>query len=292
MKRRCRSRLVVAAICTLACPVTLAVTSPSFYVYNLPEHLRLSASDTHGDRNTGLVLEKLLRDTGRVTHVARHADFFLLPCYPMGAQESYDTFRAALEYVQHELPYWNATRGANHVVVGSWDFGLMQLAGLPAFERVVQLHHFGWVNASAPWQVTADGRCRFKDGEQCARLSSHLGPLHGVHRPAVDVIVPDVFEPQLKTPASPPVERTTAVFFAGSDTNIHRDDVVSPLRGGAWLAHSARPRPDARGAREGCILPGPRRRGLLHAVHACPHCRLCASVVGRAAPALERRASD
>lgn len=203
---------------------SFALKSPSFYVYTLPARLLPVPGDEHGDRNTGLVLERVLRENDHVTHVPKRADYFLIPCYPMYSHESYEAFRAALAHVQLEQPYWNATSGVNHVVVGSWDFGLMQLAGLDAFRRIVHLHHFGWVDAAAPWQVTADGRCRFKSGDQCGKLADHLGPLRGVHRPSIDFVVPDVFEPHLKAPGFPPVERTTKVFFAGSGTNIFRDD--------------------------------------------------------------------
>ena len=199
-------------------------SQPRFYVYDLPPSLRNLAHDEHLDRNTGLRLQAALKSTGLVTQVPHRADYFLIPVYPMGAQESYDTFELALHHIQTAHPYWNATTRANHIAVGAWDFGLMQLAGLSDFKRIVHIHHFGWLNASMPWQVTVDGRCRFHAGDRCLMLREHLGPKHGVHRPGFDLIVPDVFEWQLKK-RRPPMPRTTKVFFAGSGTNIYRADV-------------------------------------------------------------------
>jgi hypothetical protein len=197
---------------------------PLFYIYKLPPQLQILENDKHYDRNTGHYFEASLRRTNQVTHIPLLADYFLVPSYPMGAHESYATFRSVLEHVKYVYPYWNSTSGANHVVVGSWDFGLMQLAGLQDFRRIVHVHHFGWINASRPWQVTVDGRCRFHSGDACSTLTGHLGPDYGTHRANQDIIVPDMFESVLKVRKSP-VPRTTKVFFAGSPTNIYRDDV-------------------------------------------------------------------
>ena len=135
----------------------------------------------------------------------------------------------ALHYIQQALPYWNATRGHNHIAVGAWDFGLAKIAGLPEFKRIIQLSHFGWTNTTRPWQVTADGRCRFKTGSACATLVGHLGQTHGVHRSALDIVIPDIMEQRFKLDKSINVssKRTTRVFFAGSPTNIFREDVYA-----------------------------------------------------------------
>ncbi len=197
---------------------------PRFYIYDLPPLLSNLSNDEHFGRNTGMRIEEALKSSGRLTRVPHRANYFLIPIYPMGSQESYDKLERAISHVKTAYPYWNATSSINHVVVGAWDFGLMQLAGLPEFKRIVHIHHFGWLNASRPWQVTVDGRCRFRDGNACKWLRDHLGPNHGVHRPGVDFVVPDLCEPHLKK-RRPPVPRTTKVFFAGSNTNIYRDDV-------------------------------------------------------------------
>jgi hypothetical protein len=180
------------------------------------------------ERNTGWWLWRALLNSTHRAYAAHDADFFFVPVFPMFSVHEAVLVRA-LRYIQQAFPYWNMTRGHNHLAVGAWDFGLAKVAGLPEFQRIVQLSHFGWVNTTRPWQVTADGRCRFKMGSECATLVGHLGRTHGVHRPAVDLVIPDIMEQRFKmsraTDAT--VNRTTRVFFAGGPTNIFRDDMYA-----------------------------------------------------------------
>jgi len=215
--------LVALMAAQLAVALSVRAT-PLVYVYTLPSDL--SDPGEHIGRNTGYHFEKRLKESNYYTKIARKANYFLIPFYPMSS-DHYDvywvTFRRVLEYVQSEHPWWNVTHGINHLAVGGWDFGLAALGGLPAFRRIRQLHHFGWYDDTKPWQVTADGRCRFKADDECARMSDFLGPDRSTHVPGKDIIIPDVCEPHLKRPI-PKVQRTTRVFFAGSPTNIFRED--------------------------------------------------------------------
>jgi probable glucuronoxylan glucuronosyltransferase IRX7 len=199
------------------------------YIYRLPARFQTPANDHHFERSAGYALERAIRDSLHYTRVAHHAQYFWIPVYPHGDQRSYDIFEAALAYIQCELPHWNRTNGANHIAVGSWDFGLMQLAGLPAFTRIIHLSHFGWANATKPWQVNFDGGCRFKEGPDCATLTGHLGGKYGVFRPDIDILIPDIMEQNAKVRRyeQRPQDRTTRVFFAGSATNIFRETVYT-----------------------------------------------------------------
>jgi hypothetical protein len=209
---------------------------PAIYVYTLPPgynvYLELEA---HG-RNTGWWLWRALLESPHRTFSPYEADYFFVPCFPIVSVEE-DILLRALEYVQAELPYWNATRGHNHLVVGAWDFGLARIAGLPVFDRLLQLSHFGWVNTTRQWQTTVDGRCPAwqrnptKPFVDCHSFTQSAGPRSGPHRPGIDLVVPDIMELRFKQDAAwinnASVVRSTTVFFSGGPTNVWREDVYA-----------------------------------------------------------------
>ena len=201
---------------------------PAIYVYTLPPAFNVYLDAWSNERNTGWWLWRALLNSTHRTFNPHEADFFFVPVFPMFSVQETVLVRA-LRYIQQILPYWNATRGHNHIAVGAWDFGLSKIAGMPEFQRIIQLSHFGWTNITRPWQVTADGRCRFKTGAACASLVGHLGAMHGVHRPALDIVIPDIMEQRFKLDKSISVttKRTTRVFFAGGPTNIFREDIYA-----------------------------------------------------------------
>jgi len=211
----------IVAAALLAQPVSSK--RPLIYIYDLPEEFS-SKAYKHEEMNTGMALVSAIRSTGHEARTSHLADFYLIPVFPMGDELLYDELLLAIDYVVAHRPFWNATKGYNHLVVGAWDFGLARIAGSPAFERIIQLSHFGWTNAST-WQTTVDGRCRFRHGDRCVVLTDHLGPLWGTYRPGVDILLPDIKEKRDKELAKKDTNRTNLVFFAGSATNIWREEV-------------------------------------------------------------------
>jgi hypothetical protein len=162
------------------------------------------------ERNVGWHLwQALLKSEHRTTN-GREADYFFIPVFPMGTV-SLGVALAALEEVVHRFPWWNATRGFNHLMVGAYDFGLCQISGLPFFERIRMISHFGHLGSGKYF-------CHAPIG----------GPSY---RPGIDLLVPDTMEMLYKF-ASPYLTgntqaRPTTFFFAGNPTGIWRSKLFA-----------------------------------------------------------------
>ena len=223
-----------------------AVARPSIFIYNLPPAFNVYQPANNMERNTGWWLWRALLTSPHRTLSARDADFFFVPCFPMADNEA--LLVRALRWVRLHAPHWNATEGHNHVVVGSWDFGLAFIAGRPEFSRLIQLSHFGWTNATRRWQTTVDGRCPAwirpaerehaggvpDDPASCKSFAKTVGPDGGTHRMGIDIVIPDIMEQKFKraTPPAPNITagraadgRATRVFFSGGPTNVWRTEV-------------------------------------------------------------------
>ena len=215
-------------------------TRPLVYVYAMPPAFNLYLEGDSMERNTGWWLWRALLNSTHRTLQPDKAHFFYVPVFPMVMNEH--VLLDALTYLRRKWPYWNTTRGNNHLVVGAWDFGLSFVAGRPEFERLVQLSHFGWVNVTRKWQTTPDGRCPAwaggtermyteapADPNKCKSFAVTVYPQGGPHRRGIDLVIPDIMEQRFKLPGTEfvdfPVERTTRVFFSGAFTNIWRAEV-------------------------------------------------------------------
>ena len=223
----------------------VAAARPAIFIYNLPPALELYQSGGSMERNTGWWLWRALLTSPHRTLSAADADFFFIPSFPMAGMngEAEAALVRALRWVRLHAPHWNATEGHNHLVVGSWDFGLAFIAGRPEFSRLIQLSHFGWVNATRQWQTTVDGRCPAwispaerehasgvpDDPASCKSFAKTVGPDGGTHRMGIDIVIPDIMEQKFKMatppePNGPAGGRSTRVFFSGGATNVWRTE--------------------------------------------------------------------
>jgi hypothetical protein len=173
-------------------------------VYELPPALNAWQDMSFVRHNIGWMLwQELLIDEHR-TLDPWAADYYFIPVFPLGTSFGMGTAMAAFEHVISALPYWNATRGLNHLAVASYDFGFCQIAGLAYFKRIRMISHFGLTKAAQPlpWCFGATG-----------------GPSY---RQNVDMLVPDTMnmDSKRRTPylrdGDPWAGRNNTFFFSGS----------------------------------------------------------------------------
>jgi len=205
--------------------------SPRVYVYTLPPGFNVYQTNTHTDLNIAWHIwgALLRRDCPYRTHDPGEADFFFVPAVTTYLSDNSGSFFRALHYVRTRFPFWNASGGTNHIVVGGWDFGLSALAAAPHFQRLRVLSYFGVRDSSAPWQATADGRCRKfgYEGPDCRPVGPILGPLYGPHRPGVDIILPYYDRRLARLDLSAlPASRNVSVYFGGGMTSLWREEIV------------------------------------------------------------------
>jgi hypothetical protein len=147
---------------------------PRIYVYELPPAFNVWRPTVAIDRNTAYLLwERLLASPHRTTHAA-DADYFFVPVAAMGPVDHGVPMLAA-QHVAATWPFWNASGGADHIFVWSWDFGPCWVAGYEWMRRAIHVSHYG---------LTRTQRSR-----QCACAA--CGP---AFTPGKDVVVPSTLE--------------------------------------------------------------------------------------------------
>lgn len=107
------------------------------YVYDLParfnrDWLRSERCSSHLFAAEVAIHRALMSSEAR-TLEARQADFFFVPVYVSCNFSEVNGFpaigharsliAAAIEYVSSQFPFWNLSRGSDHVFVASHDFG-------------------------------------------------------------------------------------------------------------------------------------------------------------------------
>jgi len=175
---------------------------PFVYVYPLPPAFNLWRPRVAAIRNTPYEFWSRLEASAHVTDEPGEADLFFLPVSPMGAS-THTVLVEAVRYAAERWPFYNASGGADHLLVAPWDFGAAWIRFYPGLERVRFISHWGMTEKSKLYNA------------DCA----YCGPSY---RPGVDVVAPSYLErSKMALPASGE-PRTTLLFFSGQATSALR----------------------------------------------------------------------
>ena len=134
-----------------ACELPARTTSharPKIYVYDLPPGFNTYQDLVSEERNLGWHLWRSLIHSPHRTTRAHEADYFFIPVFPMGTVANCVGMEA-IHHVRQTYPYWNNTRGYNHLMVGGYDWGLCGMSGSAEFKRVRQISSFGLLDVVA-----------------------------------------------------------------------------------------------------------------------------------------------
>ena len=188
-----------------------ATRSPAVYVYPLPPGFNQLRPRIAMERNLPYEFWRRLSRSEHETTDPANADLFFVPVSAMGVV-SHGVVLLALRYVAETWPYFNASSGANHVVLCPWDFGCSWLSGYPEVARVRFVTHWGLTKKSSVY------------ANDCLLC----GPSYV---PSKDIVAPDMMEGVFKFAAPQTVPRTTLLFFSGSQSTILRTRIFqSTLR--------------------------------------------------------------
>ena len=84
----------------------------------------------------------LLRDAATLTPDPARADLFVVPAAATNMEELGAYYPHLLRHIRQRWPYWNASRGANHVWMCSGDHGGGVLAGTEGVREGLGLAHY------------------------------------------------------------------------------------------------------------------------------------------------------
>ena len=84
----------------------------------------------------------LLRDAATLTPDPARADLFVVPAAATNMEALGDYYHHLLRHIRQRWPYWNASRGANHVWMCSGDHGGGVLAGTQGVREGLGLAHY------------------------------------------------------------------------------------------------------------------------------------------------------
>ena len=182
---------------------------PLVYVYDLPLGFNQLRPRIALGRNTPYLFWKRLATSGYVTTNASEADYFFVPVSAMGVI-SHGVILLALRHVAETWPYFNASRGRDHLVIAPWDFGASWVSGYPVTERVRFMSHWGLTEKDS----------RYANGPTCAMC----GPSYV---PGKDFVVPDMLESNFAHQPPSNVERTTLIYFSGAPTCKLREQLLA-----------------------------------------------------------------
>lgn len=218
---------------------------PFVYTYALPLGLNQLRPRVALSRNTPWEFWRRLVGSAHETTHAEEADFFFVPVAPMGVV-SHGVVPLAMRWVMETHPWYNASGGADHLIVTPWDFGGSWVARYPGLEKVRFLSHWGLNNVQAAY----------------ANVCELCGPSYV---PGKDFVIPDFLETRYATLPRPAITdaRPTLVFFAGQPTSHVREKLLAAAS--KW-AH----RPDVR------LIKG----GVHHLGREMETARFCASPPG------------
>ncbi|WOL09847.1 putative glucuronosyltransferase [Canna indica] len=215
---RLKPNLPARALIEARNPSSSSSSLPKVYVYDLPSRynkdwLSNSRCSSHLFASEVAIHEALLRYPGRAADPDK-ADFFFLPVYvscnfstPNGFPSLHHArplLSSAVDFVSARFPFWNRSRGRDHVFVASHDYGACFHAmedvaiadGIPDFmRRSIILQTFG-VRSSHPCQE------------------------------AEHVLIPPYVQPQIEDEWSVPekMRRDIFVFFRGK-MEVHPKNV-------------------------------------------------------------------
>ena len=182
---------------------------PLVYVYDLPLGFNQLRPRIAIGRNTPYLFWKRLAMSGYVTANASEADYFFVPVSAMGVI-SHGVILLALRHVAEAWPYFNASRGRDHLVIAPWDFGASWISGYPGTERVRFMSHWGLTEKDS----------RYANGP----TSAMCGPSYV---PGKDFVVPDMLESNFAHQPPSNVERTTLIYFSGAPTCKLREQLLA-----------------------------------------------------------------
>ena len=203
------------ANCTLGVchsPPPAAVSArlrPAVYVYDLPLGFNQLRPRIALGRNTPYMFWQRLSRSGYLTTNASEADYFFVPVSAMGSI-SHGVILLALRYVAETWPFFNASRGRDHLVIAPWDFGAAWVSGYPGVERVRFMSHWGLTEKDA----------RYANGPVCTLC----GPSYV---PGKDFVVPDMLESSFAHAPASGVDRNILVYFSGGPTCRLREQLLA-----------------------------------------------------------------
>ena len=182
-----------------------ATRAPAVYVYPLPPGFNQLRPRVAVERNSPYEFWRRLARSEHETTDPAQADLFFVPVSAMGVV-SHGVVLLALRYVAETWPHFNASGGADHVVVCPWDFGCSWLSGYPEVARVRFVSH---------WGLKTKSKVYSNDCPMC-------GPSYV---PGKDVVAPDTMEMRFKFAPPHHTPRTTLLFFSGSRSTALRTRV-------------------------------------------------------------------
>lgn len=182
-----------------------ATRRPAVYVYPLPPGFNQLRPRIAMERNTPYKFWHRLSRSEYETTDPDQASLFFLPVSAMGVV-SHGVILLALRHVAETWPYFNASGGADHVVVCPWDFGCSWLSGYPEAAHVRFVSH---------WGLKVKSKIYANDCPFC-------GPSYV---PKKDVVVPDTMEEPFKLAPPHLTPRNTLLFFSGSRSSALRTRV-------------------------------------------------------------------
>jgi hypothetical protein len=118
----------------------------------------------------------------------------------------------AVRYVAERWPYFNASKGRDHIVIAPWDFGASWVSAFPGLERLRFVSHWG----------LRERDNRYANGDKMPGCP-FCGPSYV---PGKDFVIPSMLEslPAHKPPSGTP--RNTLIFFSGSPTSALREALL------------------------------------------------------------------
>ncbi len=182
-------------------------TPPFIYTYSLPPGFNALRPRVAIGRNTPYEFWRRLARSAHATTHAEEADYFFVPVSAMGVI-SHGIIPLALQYVSATWPWFNASRGRDHLVVAPWDFGASWLSQYPGVEHVRFVSHWGLTEKDTRYSNTC--------------------PLCGPsYVPGKDFVIPDMLETSYARQSPSGAARTVLLFFAGRSTTRIREALLA-----------------------------------------------------------------
>ena len=132
-----------------AVEATVPSSQLQLYVYDLPALItgrRSYPSDWDKERIFSTAqrafIPTLLRDAASLTQDPSKADLFVVPAAATNMEALGEYYHHLLRHVRQRWPFWNASRGANHVWLCSADRGGGVLASMPGVSNGLALAHY------------------------------------------------------------------------------------------------------------------------------------------------------